>query len=94
MISYETLKEKEGEILTSINSRVECEMLIDKITSADLYYTDGAVESSVGKITFKVNGKHYTVYIFSDKRLLGACDPIVLEALEGVLKKLTLLTAI
>jgi hypothetical protein len=38
MISYETLKEKEGEILTSINSRVECEMRIDKITSADLYY--------------------------------------------------------
>jgi len=38
MISYETLKEQEGEILTSINSRVGCEMLIDKITSADLYY--------------------------------------------------------
>jgi hypothetical protein len=88
MISYETLKEKEVEFLTTINSCVQCEMLIDKITGSDLYYTDGAVESSIGKITFKVNGKHYTVYIFSDKRLLGACDPIVLEALEGVLKEL------
>jgi hypothetical protein len=88
MISYETLKEKGGNLLTTINSRVPCELFIDKITSSDLYYTDGAVESSIGKITFKVNGKHYTVYVFSDKRMLGACDPIVLEVLEGVLKEL------
>jgi len=88
MISYEILKEKEGQLATTINSRVQCEMQLDKITSSDLYYTDGAVESSVGKITFKVSGKHYTVYIFSDKRLLGACDSTVLEALEWVLKEL------
>ena len=88
MFSYETLKEKESELVTTINSRVQCEMHLDKITSSDLYYTDGAVESSIGKITFKVNGKHYTVYIFSDKRLLGACDTIILELLEGFLKEL------
>ena len=88
MFSYEALKEKEAELSTLINSRIACELFIDKITSTDLYYTDGAVESSIGKISFKVKGKYYTVYIFSDKRLLGACDPIVLEALEGVLKEL------
>jgi len=89
MISYETLKEKEDELFSIINSRIACEVFIDRITGSDKYYTDGAAESSIGKIIFKVSGKYYTVYVFSDKRLLGACDSIVLESLEEFLKKLT-----
>jgi hypothetical protein len=89
MISYETLKEKEAELCTLINSRIACELFIDKITDSDIYYTDGAVKSSIGKIIFKVGGKHYTVYVFSDKRLMGACDSIILESIDYFLKKLT-----
>ena len=85
MISFETLKEKEGELSTLINSRIACELFIDRITGSDKYYTDGAAESSIGKIIIKVSGKYYTVYVFSDKNLLGSCDSIVLESIKDFL---------
>jgi len=62
--NYETAKAAEGK-LQELFKTTELDVVVDRISGADLYYTDGLASSSIGKLYFtnkKTPMYNYTVY--------------------------------